>query len=153
MVANKSSENAGYRNALLTTVASREDEPSQRFLQKTLQASRHTLRKAILRRAYVDDTRDNFWGGLSRKRRSDSLSKEDWQVIVSFWDTATTISPIAKDILYQRTGPWQFLEHPKHYLQESQVCATSPKLHSYNLLHDVFSFKNLDFLSECLSPP
>jgi hypothetical protein len=84
----------------LNSIVIDEDGPIQCFLQKTLQASRHTLQKAILRWAYVDDTRDNFWGGLPRKRRSDSLSEEDRQVIVSFWDTALTISPIEKDILY-----------------------------------------------------
>jgi hypothetical protein len=53
MVANKSTKNASYRNALLSAVVSREDGPSERFLARTLQATRHTLRKAVVRRAYV----------------------------------------------------------------------------------------------------
>jgi hypothetical protein len=116
MVANKSSDNARYRNALLSAVASREDGSSQRFLAQTLQASRHLLWRAIVRRAYVDVTGENFWAGLPRKRRSDSLTEGHHRLIAHFWDTATTISLIKKDVLYQRTGPWQFVEHPKYYL-------------------------------------
>jgi DNA-binding transcriptional regulator YhcF (GntR family) len=55
MMANKSIENAVYRNALLLAVASREEGPSERFLAETLQASRHTLQKA-----YIDGTGENF---------------------------------------------------------------------------------------------
>lgn len=121
MVANKSTENSMYRNALLSAVVSPTNGPSQLFLARTLKATRHTLRKAVVRRAYIDDVGEKFWGGIPRKNRNDRVSEDDRQKIMSFWDTATTISPISKDILYQRTGPWQFNEHPKHYLQESQV--------------------------------
>lgn len=60
MVANKSSENAGYRNVLLTAVAAHEDGPSLIFLARTLQASRHSLWKVILRQAYANDIGHNF---------------------------------------------------------------------------------------------
>jgi hypothetical protein len=95
MVANKSTENILYRNALLLVVASQEEGPSERFLEETLQATRHTLRKAVVRRAYIDGIGENLWGGLSRKKRSDRLSEREQQLIINFWDTATTISPIA----------------------------------------------------------
>jgi hypothetical protein len=142
MVANKSTENSMYRNALLSAVASPTNGPSQLFLARTLKASRHALRKAVVRRAYVDDVGEKFWGGIPRKNRNDRVSEEDRQKIMSFWDTATTISPISKDILYQRTGPWQFNEHPKHYLQESQV---TPKLANEFLVYPL-----VGHLLECL---
>ena len=121
MVANKSTENSIYRNALLSAVVPPTTGPSQLFLARTLRATRHALRKAIVRRAYIDDIGEKFWGGMPRKHRNDCVNEDDRQKIVNFWDTSTTISPISKDILYQRTGPWKFNEHPKHYLQESQV--------------------------------
>lgn len=121
MVANKSTENSIYRNALLSAVVSPTTGPSQLFLARTLRATRHTLRKAIVRRAYIDNIGEKFWGGMSTKHRNDCVNEDDRQKIVNFWDTSTTISPISKDILYQRTGPWKFNEHPKHYLQDSQV--------------------------------
>jgi hypothetical protein len=60
MVTNKSTENALYTNALLSSVASREERPSQLFLARTLQATRHTLRKTVVHHVYVDDIGEYF---------------------------------------------------------------------------------------------
>jgi hypothetical protein len=95
MVANKSTENAQYKNELLSAIVSWKDGPSKRFLAKMLQATQHTLRKVVVCQAYIDGTGENFWGGLPRKKRSDRLSEREQQLIINFWDTATTISPIA----------------------------------------------------------
>ena len=75
MVANKSTENSIYRNALLSAVASPTTGPSQLFLARTLKATRHTLRKAIVRRAYIDDIGEKFWGGIPRKTEMTVLVK------------------------------------------------------------------------------
>ena len=67
MVANKSTENSIYKNALLSAILSPTNGPSQLFLARTLRATRHTLRKIIVRRSYFDNIGEKFWGGIPRK--------------------------------------------------------------------------------------
>ncbi len=64
---------------------------------------------------------ENFWGGLPQKHHSHALGEGDLQLVLDFWDTTTTISPIRKDGKCHHIGVKTFEDHPTHYLQETQV--------------------------------
>jgi hypothetical protein len=61
-------------------------------------------------------------GGLQHKQHYDALNEADHQLVLNFWNIATTISPIQKDVKQQhiRMKTWEV--HPTHYLQKTQVC-------------------------------
>jgi hypothetical protein len=52
---------------------------------------------------------------------SNSLGEGDCQLILKFWDTTTTISPIRKDVKHRCTKMNTWEEHCTHYLQKMQV--------------------------------
>ena len=63
MTANKSSENFTFRNTLLCVVVSKTSVLSERFISRTMETSRHSIRKALMRRSRADEG-ENIWGGL-----------------------------------------------------------------------------------------
>lgn len=111
-----------FKNVLLSAVAANSSSRNQTHLARTLGASRYLVKKAITARAMVDESGENFWGGLPRKRRRDALSESSQLLIVSWWQSATTVSPNMKDVKKRRIDVLQFESHPTQYLQESQVC-------------------------------
>lgn len=54
--------NRVYRNAILSSLVSSKSSVSQSFIAKTLGASRHYVRKALVRWVHVETTRENLWG-------------------------------------------------------------------------------------------
>lgn len=54
--------------------------------------------KAIMGRIYVDLIRENIWGRLLWKTRSNVMDEIDRQLILHFWETTSTISPIRMDV-------------------------------------------------------
>jgi hypothetical protein len=70
---------------------------------------------------HVDETNENLWGGLFWKCRCDMISEGDWEVVLKWWETSTTISPIQKDVKRKHISAKVFDKHPTHYLQEYQV--------------------------------
>jgi hypothetical protein len=71
---------------------------------------------------------ENIWGGLPRKQCCDLFDEKDHDLILRWWNVATTISPIAKDVKRRQTNITTFEEHPTPYLQESQVLKKFPTL-------------------------
>jgi hypothetical protein len=49
------------------------------------------------------------------------MGEDDCQLVLNFWDVATTISPIRKDVKRRHIGVGNWEEHPTHYLQETHV--------------------------------
>jgi hypothetical protein len=43
-------------------------------------------------------TRENIWGSLPKKHRFDVVNDEDWEPIMRWWETFTTVSPNQKDV-------------------------------------------------------
>lgn len=74
MMANKSTENSMYRNVLLSTVLFHTNGPSQLFLAQTLKTTIRTLKKVVVRRAYIDDVGEKLWGGIPRKNKNDHVN-------------------------------------------------------------------------------
>lgn len=121
MTLNKSSKNRVYRNAILFAIVSSTNGASQNFIPKALRATRYSLRKALIRKVHVDETNENVWVGLPRKWHCDVIDEKDCELIMRWWDNATTISQNKKDIKRRRISMKTFEEHLIHYLQESQV--------------------------------
>jgi hypothetical protein len=98
LASNKSKENFPIKNVLLTIVVSNQIGPSPCFISKAIGGTKYLLGKVVFRRIHVDLIGENIWGGLPQKRRSNVLNETHCQKVLDFWDTATTISPIAKDV-------------------------------------------------------
>jgi len=97
-VTQKSKENLPYTNAFLTAVVSNEVGPSQRYICKIFGGSRYLLSKAITRKVHVNLIEENIWGRLPWKWCSNVVAKGDHELILKFWDIATTISTNQKDM-------------------------------------------------------
>ncbi len=121
LVSYKSSDNMHYKNALLSVVVSTGIGPFAWLIYRTISSSGYLLSKVVTQIINVELTWENIWGGLPRKQRYDVLGEGDHELILEFWNMATTISPITKDV--KRWCPWPntWEKHPTHYLQESQV--------------------------------
>jgi hypothetical protein len=121
LVAQKTKDNLPCINAPLIAMMSNQAKPSQCNISRTICSTRYLLSKAITQRIHVDLIGDNIWKRLPQRQHSDSLGEGDHQLILKFWDTSTTISPIKKDVKRNRMGVNTWEEHPIHYLQETQV--------------------------------
>jgi hypothetical protein len=49
------------------------------------------------------------------------MDEIDRQLILQFWEIASTISPMQKDVKQRHTWMSTFEEHPTHYLQETKA--------------------------------
>ena len=56
-----------------------------------------------------------------RKSSYGGLSHEVKEIVVKFWTEHTRVSPNKKDIVRKRLGRKEYLEHPVHLLDETQV--------------------------------
>jgi hypothetical protein len=102
--AHKSKENLSFRNAILIAIVSNNNGgPSQRFIFKTIGDTRYFMGKAVMRRIHVGLTKENIWGGLLWKAWLDAMDEIDRQLILQFWEIASTISPMQKDVKRQHT--------------------------------------------------
>jgi hypothetical protein len=106
-----------YRNAILSTIVFSANGTSQNFIPKALGVTRYSLRKVRTRNVHVDEINENIWGGLPRKWHYHVIDEKDHELIMIWWDTATTISPNRKDIKRKQIFSKTFEEHPIHYLQ------------------------------------
>ncbi len=64
---------------------------------------------------------ENIWGGLPHKQHFDALNETDHQLVLDFWNTTTTISPIQKHVKRQCIGMKTWEVHPNHYLHETRI--------------------------------
>jgi hypothetical protein len=58
---------------------------------------------------------------LDQTSHSDVLPQEIKNVIIDWWTKETPISPNRKDVVKRQIVVKRFEEHPKHFLQVSQV--------------------------------
>jgi hypothetical protein len=92
LVAQKSRDDKPYINASLNVVVSIEASPPTYYISKTIGISKYLLSKAILWKIHVDMIGKNIWGTFHRSMCFDDLSENDCQLILEFWEMATTIS-------------------------------------------------------------
>ncbi len=59
-------------------------------------ATRDMVWKAMKCHVHMDETNQNLWGGLPRKRHCDTINEGDCEVGFKWWETFTTMSPISK---------------------------------------------------------
>lgn len=109
---------------ILCTFASSSDVGSGRGFAGLLGVDRRNFLKARGRRMVLDSGHDGFWLHDRRVIRSDSLSDHVKAVVAQWWTNETTVSPNMKDVVTFREGLRQWLSHPTHFLQCSQVLST-----------------------------
>ena len=90
--------------------------------------------RSIERRQDLEENKTTLWTTRCRAFKLDQLSQEMKDVVLSFWTFHSTVSPNQKDITRQQIGVKVFEEHPKHYLQVSQVCVTLTLKHFFSSL-------------------
>jgi len=71
---------------------------NQIHIANAIGASRYMIRKTLERCVHVDETWENLWGGLPRKRCCDMISEKDCQEVFKWWETNTIVSSIQKDV-------------------------------------------------------
>jgi hypothetical protein len=72
----------------------------------------------------IDSGQDGFWLHNRRIIRSDSLPNHVKAMVAQWWTNETTVSPNMKDVVTFHEGLRQWLSHPTHFLQCSQVLST-----------------------------
>lgn len=106
---------------IVCTLATSDLNMSNREVARTLGVDRRNITKSIERRLQLDASGTLFWTSRRRAVRVDSMPSELKALVVQWWTSDTSISPNRKDISRRRVGVNEFEEHPKHYLQISQV--------------------------------
>lgn len=106
---------------ILCTFASSSQVGSGRGLAGLLGVDRRNISKARSRRQILDAGQDAFWLHQRRSIRSDSLADNVKLVVQQWWENETTVSPNRKDIISFHEGLRQWISHPTHFLQCSQV--------------------------------
>lgn len=101
-------KNLTFTNVLLYVVVSTSANTNQMHIAKTIGAFRYFIWKVINIKIHGDQRSDNFWGGLPRKCWCDVINVEDWELILKWWETSITISPIQKDMKHWRIGVKKF---------------------------------------------
>ena len=62
-----------------------------------------------------------LWAVCKRTRRVNALAPDVTQLVADYWTGNTCISPNRKDVIRKRIGAKEWIDHPTHHLQESQV--------------------------------
>jgi hypothetical protein len=106
---------------ILCTLASSSKVGSGREVARLLGVDRRNISKARSRRMVLDGSQDAFWLYYRRKVRSDSLGDNVKVVVKEWWASKTTVSPNCKDISSFHEGLRQWVSHPTHFFQCSQV--------------------------------
>ena len=95
---------------------------SCREVARVLGVDRRNIKKGIVSlRESLDHSGDAFWRTYKRAKRADALSTALVELVTTWWTLETTVSPNRKDVTYKRVGVKVKIEHPKHYLQVSEV--------------------------------
>jgi hypothetical protein len=69
----------------------------------------------------LDNGNDAFWLHYRRKIRTDKLADNVRFVVEQWWCNETSVSPNRKDIVLLHEGLREWVSHPMHFLQCSQV--------------------------------
>ena len=106
---------------ILCTFSSSSQVGSGRGLAKLLGVDRRNISKARSRRQILDAGHDAFWLHQRRSVRSNSLPESVRLTVQQWWANETTVSLNRKDIITFHEGLRQWISHPTHFLQCSQV--------------------------------
>ena len=106
---------------ILCTFASSSQVGSGRGLAGLLGVDRRNISKARSRRQVLDASQDAFWLHRRQSIRSDSLADSVKLVVQQWWADETIVSPNRKDIISFHEALRQWISHPTHFLQCSQV--------------------------------
>ena len=88
--------------------------------------ARRNIKSGLVRRIALESRTDLVWAVSSCTKRVDALAPGATKLVEEFWTGNTRISPNRKDVVKKRIGAKQWINHPTHHLQESQV---SPDKH------------------------
>ena len=94
-------------------------------IAKVLKEDKRFVTNAIKCKEHFYSLTKLLWTSEARKTRSDPLVEATKELVCSWWHSKTTISPNKKDVVRKHVGVKKFIEHPRHYLQESQVRSQS----------------------------
>jgi hypothetical protein len=86
-----------------------------------LGVDRRNITKGRSRRLILDGGQDAFWLQYKQKIRSDSLAEPVKAMVKEWWANETTVFPNRKDIVSFHEGCRDWVSHPTHFLQCSQV--------------------------------
>ena len=83
---------------------------------------RRNMKSGLMRRIALDARTDMaLWAVCGRTKRVDALAPDVTNLVADYWTGNTRISPNRKDVVRKRIGAKQWIDHPTHHLQESQV--------------------------------
>ena len=67
-----------------------------------------------------DSTLEGNWALMCRVPRSDRIVETIKKLVIQLWIDNTHPSPNRRDIMKQRNGPKEYLQHAKHWLDVTQ---------------------------------
>ena len=83
---------------------------------------RRNMQSGVLRRIALEARTDMaVWALCGRTKRINALAPQITKLVAEYWTDNTRISPNRKDVVKKRVGAKQWIDHPTHHLQESQV--------------------------------
>lgn len=95
---------------------------AKKSLSKIVNIDEKSISKAIQRREKVLNGHLPSWQYTKRKVRQDAISDEDGKVIYDYWmKVASRPTGDKKDVVKQRTGKQQYVQHAKHVLEKTQT--------------------------------
>jgi hypothetical protein len=106
---------------ILCTLASSSQVGNRRGVAGLLGVDKRNITKGRSRRLILNDGHDAFWLQYKRKICSDSLVEPVKAMVKEWWANETTVSPNRKDIVSFHKGCRDWVLHPTHFFQYSQV--------------------------------
>jgi len=84
--------------------------------------NRRNMKSGLVRRIALE-ARINLvlWEICGQTKRVDALAPHITQLVENYWTANTRISPNKKDVVRKQIGAKQWIDHPTHHLQESQI--------------------------------
>lgn len=95
---------------------------AKRSLSTLVNLNEKSISKAIQRREKILKGDVPSWIYTKRKVRKDAITEEDGKVIFNYWTKeASRPTGDKKDVVKQRTGKQQYVQHAKHVLEKTQT--------------------------------
>lgn len=106
---------------IIYTLTSNQSMSSSRGVVKTLGVDKQNIKRAMGRQVQLNIIQNALWINHRQASCSNVLRQENKDVIIDWWTKKTTISLNKKDVMKRKIVVKHFEEHPKHFLQVSQV--------------------------------
>ena len=111
------------RRVILTSILNKNMSQKRQIssLSSHIRYSRKTLGHYLKRRINLDDTTlEGNWALMCRVLRSDRINETVRNLVTTFWTDHTRPSPNTRDVIKKRIGPKEYLQHTKHWLDNTQ---------------------------------